>query len=226
MFKSVKRLHEMRRLFGTVAVLVCASAAIAGPLQPCFRAVSSASGSFLVITDAEYPHALPAMAERVTLQVVQGTTHKVFSSNKYWGDFSGWSVRLTKGESCPLSLISDDGNFLILLRTFDSALRIYRRPEDGQNGVLVRDIALKEIWPEHKWQEWRDMVMTDDSPLWFKGGTFEFSSDSRVLIHKTRWGIRCTSIYRMAPFPLNNSSDWRNISISPTTEWSVVSANA
>jgi hypothetical protein len=172
-----------------------ASAGFAGPLQPCIRAVSSASGSFLVITDAEYPHALPAMAERVTLQVVHGTTHELFSSNKFWtDDLSGWSVRVTKNDglrsSCPLSLISDDGKFLILLQvdTFDSALRIYRRPEEGNDGVLVRNIALKEIWPEHKWQEWRAMVMTDDSSQWFAGGSFEFSPDSRVLIHKSRWG--------------------------------------
>jgi len=29
---------------------------------------------------------------------------------------------------------------------------------------------------------------TDETPEWFAGGTFEFSSDYRQLIHKTRWG--------------------------------------
>ena|SRR5271155_866381 len=185
----------MRRWVGTFALLLWASAAVAGPLAPCFRAISSASGSFLVITDAEFPHALPASADRVTLEVVPGTIHKAFSSNTYWEyDWRSWSVLLRKGDSfmssCPLSLISDDGGFLILLdeQGLDAALHIYHRPEQGHSGVLVRDIALKEIWRERKWQERREMVMTDETPQWFEGGTFEFSSDSRVLVHRTRWG--------------------------------------
>ena len=188
----------MRRLIGTLTFLLCASAAFAGPLSPCFSAVSSASGAFLVITDAEFSHPLPGRADRVTLKVVHGTTHKVLSSNMYWSsDFVGWSVVLTKDDSfmspCPMSLISDDGDFLLLLSDdgVDSALRIYRRPERGHTGVQVRDIALKDIWPGQKWHEWQEqhaLVMDGSSPEWFEGGTFEFSSDSRVLIHQTRWG--------------------------------------
>jgi hypothetical protein len=189
----------MWRLRGTFAILMCASAGMAGPLAPCIRAVGSPSGDFLVITDAEFSHPLPAMAERVTLRVIGKETfvndpnYKVVSPNTYWSS-DGWSVVLRKGDSymssCPMSLISDNGVFLILLQGygFDSALRIYRRPEQGHNGVLVRDIALSEIWPEHEWRNQPATVMDGNSPQWFAGGTFEFSSDSRVLIHKTRWG--------------------------------------
>jgi hypothetical protein len=188
----------MRRLIGTLTFLLGACAAFAGPLTSCFSAVSSASGAFLVITDAEFSHSSPHGAERDTLKVVHGATHKVLASNMYWSsDFVGWNVVLTKDDSllstCPMLLISDDGNFLLLLSNdgVDSALRIYRRPEQGHSGVQVRDIPLKEIWPGQKWREWQEqhaMVMDGSSPEWFEGGTFQFSSDSRVLIHKTRWG--------------------------------------
>jgi hypothetical protein len=186
----------MRRLLGTLAILTCASAAMAGTPAPCIRAVGSASGDFLVVTDAEFPHELPARAERVTLHVISKETfvddpnHEVASPNTYWSS-GGWSVVLKKGErfmsGCPLSLITANGEFLILLDAydFDSALRIYRRPEQGYHGVLVRDIALKELWPSDKQEP---TVVTDHTPDWFAGGTFTFSADSHVLIHKTRWG--------------------------------------
>jgi hypothetical protein len=93
--------------------------------------------------------------------------------------------------SCPVSLITDDGEFLILLPDvwgINSAIRIYRRPGQGHNGVPVRDIALKEIWPPEKLQERSFMSITDETPDRFAGSTFDFSSDSRILIHKTRWG--------------------------------------
>ena len=187
----------MYRWSGILALVLSALPAVAGPLAPCIRAVGSASGSFLVITDAEFPHALPATADRVTLQVVPKETfvndanHKVASPNTYWNgyDWRGWSVLLTKGDtfmsSCPVSLITDDGEFLVLLGWgLNSAMRIYRRPDQGRNGVPVRDIALKEIWPPEKLQ----VGATDETRDWFAGSTFDFSSNSRILIDKTRWG--------------------------------------
>ena len=190
----------MRRFLGAMAVLLCSAPAIAGPLAPCIRAASSASGSFLVITDAEFSHPLPASAERVTLRVIPKETfdrdmiHKVASPNEYWisGGWNGWSVQIEKGDnfmsSCPIPIISDDGEYLILLGSFDWAMRIYRRAGQGYNGILVKDITLKDIWPENKWQEWRNAGWTDETPEWFAGSSFVFSSDSHALMHKTRWG--------------------------------------
>jgi hypothetical protein len=192
----------MRRFLLVTTALLCAVPAIAGPLAPCIRAASSASGSFLVITDLEFSHPLPASPERITLDVVPAETfdvdtiHKVDSPNKYWISASpnGWSVQLEKGDrfmfGCPVPIISNDGEFLILLRTLepdDWAMRVYRRGQ-GHKGTLVKDIAFKDIWPENKWQEWRDAARTDSTPEWFAGGSFAFSSDSHTLIHKTRWG--------------------------------------
>lgn len=32
------------------------------------------------------------------------------------------------------------------------------------------------------------MAATDETPEWYAGGAFNFSSDGQQLIHKTRWG--------------------------------------
>lgn len=192
----------MRQFLVVTAALLCAAPAIAGPLAPCIRAASSASGGFLVITDAEFPLTSPASAERVTLHVVpietfdRDTNHKVDSPNKYWifGGWNGWSVQIEKSDnfmsSCPIPILSDDGEYLILLEgmSIDWAMRIYRRAGEAYKGILVKDITLKDIWPENKWQDWRNAGLTDESPEWFAGGSFAFSADSHTLIHKTRWG--------------------------------------
>jgi hypothetical protein len=105
----------------------------------------------------------------------------------------------------PLSLITDDGEFLIVLNEYatDSALRIYRRRdhlgdpvrEAPDHGVFIKSIALREIWPAHKLPNVQ--IVTDESPQWFAGGTFEFSRYCRLLIHKTRWGNTVLIIYGM-----------------------------
>ena len=101
---------------------------------------------------------------------------------------------------CPVPLITDDGQFLILLHlgpalSEDAVLQIYRwdhRYEPaigrtGHHGVLIKGIDLKEIWPPDKLAA-NTGTWDDHTPEWFAGGTFEFSSDSRKLIHETRWG--------------------------------------
>jgi hypothetical protein len=101
----------------------------------------------------------------------------------------------------PLPLITDDGEFLILLHAGPTlsaertVLEIYRRRdhpgdpirEGPDHGVFIKAIPLSEIWKP-------DVLAAnvgawdDETPQWFAGGTFEFSSDDRQLIHKTRWG--------------------------------------
>jgi hypothetical protein len=109
-----------------------------------------------------------------------------------------WSVVIDSHNShpippCPVSLITDDGEFLIVVNEFngtfatESALQIYRRRD--HQGVFIKDITLREIWPADKFPESPIVqVDTDSTPRWFAGGTFKFSSDCRLLIYKTRWG--------------------------------------
>jgi hypothetical protein len=93
-------------------------------------------------------------------------------------------------------MITDDGEFLIVLNEYnsDSALRIYRRPghnnanarEGPVGGTLVKDIALKDLWPADKLEG--GMRWDGEMQQWYSGGFFEFSPYCRCLLHTTRWG--------------------------------------
>lgn len=206
----------MRSFLTAIVVLASCSAAVAGPLARCIKAVSSANGNFLVITEpSQELQVTPEISgakrfkkssnERVTLRVVEkgrfdtDTSHRVILPNTYWvGSVRSWSVQLKRGDehmsSCPISLLSDDGEFLILLGEHfseyvpDSVLRIYRRPQSvEQQGILVKDIGLKELWPADRVRGF-SQVVSDGSDHWYNDGTFDFSKDSCVLTYKTPWG--------------------------------------
>ena len=199
------------RLLLLSLILICALPALAGPLFPCVKAVSSNNGSFLAISEVRLEPELgkTARVQQVSLQVFPkenfiNAKDRLTSPAIYWTNWVQWSVVLDSSNehpvpACPLSLISDDGESLILLNihaagSTGSALRIYRRRdhhgdpvrEGPDHGVLIKDITLGEIWPPDKSANVE--IVTDETPQWFAGGTFEFSPDCRVLVHKTRWG--------------------------------------
>jgi hypothetical protein len=120
--------------------------------------------------------------------------------NAYWAG-SLWSVVFTSSGktsliACPYTLVTDDGEFLVLVSggfLGSDALKIYRRREhpgqrrvspDPDHGVLVRQVPLSDLWPTERIEHF----ITDATPQWFAGGMFGFSADNRTLIHKTRWG--------------------------------------
>jgi hypothetical protein len=161
--------------------------------------VSSRNDNYLVISDIQLEPGTgnvpgqPLKIRQVTLKVLRKETFdnekdRLVAPATFW-TFSQWSVILNSQNTphfsgCPLSLISDDGEYLVV---FDvnpmSRLRIYGR---SGHGVLIRDITLNELWPADKLAG--PQIETDESPQWFAGGTFEFSQDCRQLIHRTRWG--------------------------------------
>lgn len=189
-------------------MLLC-TPSFASPPFPCVKAVTSSYGKFLVLTDAEMEQG-QYRAKRVTLNILYkepfaNSRDSFKAAADYWIEASWWNVILTPkdGEAfsgCPVSLITDDSEFLIILNVSSNprtALRIYRRRDHPDqlmggkgpdHGVLVRDISLKEIWPDNKFREISNALITDSTPQWFAGGSFEFSKDNRTLIHKTRWG--------------------------------------
>jgi hypothetical protein len=187
-------------------LLACGSSAIAGPPFPCVRAVSSKNGNFLVLADQFVPG-----RERVSLQVFGkenfiNAHQRLAAPATYWAG-QRWGVVLDANlmqnvpAPCPLPLITDDGEFLILLHVGpalsgnQAVLQIYRRRdhlgdpirEGPDNGVLIKEIALNKIWTPDRIAA-NSVVWTDETPEWFAGGTFEFSPDYRQLIHQTRWG--------------------------------------
>lgn len=199
---------QTARLLVLSLIIAGALPALAGPLPPCVKAISSNNGNFLVISDVqlEPEHEIRARVQQVSLQVFPkesfiNAKDRVTSPATYWTNWLQWSVVLDSHNThpvpgCPLSLITDDGEFLILLNVpaIDSALRIYRRRdhpgdpvrEGPDQGVFIKDITLREMWPTDKFPNVQ--IVTDETPQWFAGGTFEFSPDCRLLIHRTRWG--------------------------------------
>jgi hypothetical protein len=188
----------------------CGLPVVASALFPCVRAVSSANGNFVVIVDAPFePEQGKAPSRTISLNVLPRETFinekdELLAPATYWTDRTIWSVvldtsRMFNEPECPLPLITDDGEFLVLLRTGpafaeDAVLRIFgRRDHPGgtmgegpDQGVFNKGIPLAKLWPPTKLAEIAGL-WNDGTPEWFAGGTFKFSSDCRFLIHKTRW---------------------------------------
>ena len=206
--------RSVRRAFlGALFLVLSAVSAVAGPLFPCPRAVSSSDGSFLVLSDVQFTPGPnnSVKVPRVSLQVFPkerfiNAKEQFATTAAYWTNWARWSVVLDSmpmhnEPECPLPLITNDGEFLVLLHLGgvfspeDAVLQIYRRRDHlgdpvgkgPDHGVFIKTIALKEIWSPDKVAE-NTGLWTDHTPEWFAGGTFEFSSDCRELTHQTRWG--------------------------------------
>ena len=185
--------------------------ATGGPIPPCIKAASSQNGRFLVLADFQ-DGGVSGKLPQVSLSIMP-KEELVYANNKvtlpatYWSGTT-WGVILDAANpmssnfnsSCPLPLISNDGEFLVLISTgagylSGPALRIYRRrdhPGDlmrpGKDlGILIRDVPLQELWPAGI-DVPRSYDTDSDLQEWFAGGRFEFSTDCRQLIHQTRWG--------------------------------------
>lgn len=207
----MRRSAQLTFLLVLCQVLPLALPALARPLFVCPKAVSSSKGNFLVLSNIQVtPGPDGTMKiERFSLQVLP-KENLIHASNKttraatFWEEWPQWDVALDANTvlKCPVPLITDNGQFLIVLRIGpifsgdDGVLQIYRwdhryDPEigrTGHHGVLVKDIDLKELWSPEKVAANTGTAWTDETPEWFDGGIFEFSSDSKQLIHKTRWG--------------------------------------
>jgi len=189
-----------------ILLLQCFSSyAIASAPSPCVKAASSNSGQFLVITGIS-PALAAGMHETPMLTVYKkerfvNEKDRLTSPATYWGDTAQWTVVLQPQlpgfvNRCPLSLISDDGEFMILLNEespFNPGLQIYRRRDHlgdpmragPDEGVFIGTVNWRELWPKGIVP---DQVQYDSSLKWFSGGTFEFSQNNEVLVHRTRWG--------------------------------------
>jgi hypothetical protein len=191
--------------------LACALSATAGPLFPCVKAVSSKNGNFLVLTDVQLDPRLGGV-QGVSLLVYQkenfiNQKDRLTVPARYWTDGQRWSVVLeadrkhNEPHPCPLPLVTDDGEFLVLLHVGPTisadagVLQIYRRRdhtgdpirEGPDHGVFIKEIGLNRIWTPDKLAA-NVGAWNDETPQWFAGGIFEFSSNNRQLIHITRWG--------------------------------------
>lgn len=189
-------------------ILAVSLPAMAGAAFPCPRATMSSNGQFLVLSEVVKPGSENnTETQSVSFQVFPRETFinakdKLSTPATYWTNWARWTIvvrQLHRTQECLVPLISDDGEFLLLLHTGfisvnDHVLEIYRWDHEARTGtsstnqgVFVKGLSLKELWPTSELPS-GGMVWTDESPQWFAGGSFVFSSDERQLIHKTRWG--------------------------------------
>lgn len=177
----------------------------AGPPPPCIIATLSAHGEILVINEITYDDLDESHIRQPRSSIVRVLRRyterndglRLNGPDVSWAD-PLWSVVLTPSnlaqfKVCSYTLVTDDGEYLILVGVGTNALSIYRRrdhpgrPLGGpgpDHGVLVRQVPLSDLWPP----EHMPVMITDNTPLWFAGGTFAFSPDQRTLVHKTGWG--------------------------------------
>ena len=196
-------------LFLPILILASVAPAPASPPPSCPTAASSGNGNFLVIRNFQTEEAADRSGGRkiqqVSFQILTKSgfvneSERFTSGATYWDPM--WDVVLTgtdQPQYCAFPLVSDDGEFLVLLSEHasgpdDSAFWIYRRryhPGDRLGdgpaaSTLVKTVTLSEIWPVLKFP--KALMGTDSTPLWFSGGSFKFSESNRLLMHDTRWG--------------------------------------
>ena len=190
-----------------LALLSTSAHAHASAPPPCVVAALSANGNILVVNELTYNDPDESHSRRLasaTLRVLDRQVgfngYFLLNSPDHLWTFNLWSVVSTNSKeagrfACPYLLVTDDGEYLILLTPdfSQNVLSIYRRrdhpglPGGGtgpDHGVLIREIPLGDLWEAKQIPQ----MVRDSTPPWFAGGTFKFSADNRSLIHKTRWG--------------------------------------
>jgi hypothetical protein len=132
-----------------IQILSFALPALAGQLNTCVKGSNSSNGSFLVLVDTRLD---PPQPSEGVMRRIRGFSFEIFPKEKfinpgerlmapgtYFSDWTQWGVALDSRNatdslftsSCPVPLVTDDGEFLILLAETPAAsadwvvLRIY-----------------------------------------------------------------------------------------------------
>lgn len=195
-----------------IQILISPLPALAGQLPTCIKSSSSRNGNFLALMNTQLD---PPQASEGVARKIRGFSFEIFPKENfinagdrltapgtYFSDWAQWGVALDSRNAtdrpftsfCPLPLVTDDGEFLILLaHTPDASidwvvLRIYRWDRMSKatpsQGRLVAEIPLKKFYIPLL----ESPCCTDESPMWFAGGSFDFSPDDRQLTYVSQYG--------------------------------------
>ena len=187
-------------------LLLFSEAAYAGPLLPCLSSTQSANGKVLVTStlsfddpDETHPRTIVSSVYQVYRRYTDPNEGlRLNGPNAYWaGAF--WKVEFRRNSksfavACSYILVPDDGEYLVFVGSgpLGNAFTIYHHrshdpslgPLVSQQGELVREIKLAELWPSDS----ADNIWTDHTPQWFAGGVFAFSSDEKRFTYQDKSG--------------------------------------
>jgi hypothetical protein len=114
----------------------------------------------------------------------------------FWSEYSpSWEVILDYKNDHVLfwPLVSNDGQSLILIGVTAAVskitvMKLCRKVSYG--GTLVRNFQITDLWtakqidPDGK----GPLMIRENTPHWFSGGSMTFSSDNQNLIYRTQFG--------------------------------------
>jgi hypothetical protein len=115
------------------------------------------------------------------------------STASFWSDF-GWQISPTgnASEGIFLPLITNDGLTVVLVRAEgpmkfgnQDVMLIYRK--QSNTARLVRSVPLSDIWTHEEIEANAVLGDSGATPMWYTGGSFEFSPDDRLLLYHSRW---------------------------------------
>jgi hypothetical protein len=196
-----------------VLTLILGSAfpGLAGQPPSCIKAASSKNGNFLVLMNMQLdpPQSKGGVTMRFSFEIFPkenflNAKDRLTAPGTYFAGLSSqqWGVALDSRNGtdgpftsfCPLPLVTDNGEFLILLAQTPAfsadevVLRIYRWDRTSRgipgNGRLVEEFPLKKFY----FPLLESHGFSDESPSWFAGGSWNFSSDNGQLIYKSQYG--------------------------------------
>jgi len=189
-----------------VATILVPSATIVAQEQESFPylvAASSSNGVFLVVWEYEYTD-----PKGGAQQIPKKITYHVFAKESFpqdrfiipgthWSSTAAsWGVTVEGNFGGPggwLPLVNNNGDYLVLVAVTSpvnaklDVVRTYRK-STGQSGALIATLSLQDLWPQDHLASLAAPHVIQDRPLWYDGGSFEFSPDNQQLIYKTRWG--------------------------------------
>ena len=177
------------------------SPGFAGPLFPNVRASQSTNGKWLAVSQQTF-----GKPDHNGVRDVLRTTYTVLRSEPFvnfrdrlqtqapfWSE--GWHLTLSQGLFLPL--ISNDGQTLVLVAAGaawksgdQEVLRIYK--QGFNTAKLVRAVRLSNVWTKEEIESHAIVSDMGDTPMWYAGGSLEFSADGRELFYRSRWNHRVT----------------------------------
>jgi hypothetical protein len=177
------------------------------PLE-CVKVARSEHGRSVVVSDTQWESVNNSTdvikPTRVTFRIFgelgNYSVGKLNAPMTFWRDSPMWTVTLDgdRDEDCPIPLLSDGAEYLVLLSQTGFLLtpqrivmRIYKKPSwtapEGEQGrgVPVKELTLKDLLPGRQISQ---NVGGERTPEWFEEGAFNWGRDNHSLLFKSGSG--------------------------------------